>query len=110
MSPYGYHWRTVIRPEALRMAGGTFSLTGEYMGGALCARCQWKEPELDGQPKSRLEVAHLDGNVTNDEEDNLAVLCVQCHRSLDYPLWSKRCRETRSLRKDRLRPLLQEIA
>jgi 5-methylcytosine-specific restriction endonuclease McrA len=33
-----------------------------------------------------LEVAHLDGDRSNDDLDNLAVLCPTCHRMVDIDL------------------------
>lgn len=87
---YGWTWRTVTRPAALKRA--------DYA----CERCR--------RPWRPLEVAHLDGDPANMRPSNLAVLCLACHRRHDYSRWAARCRETRSARKDAGRPLLQERA
>lgn len=43
-----------------------------------CARCNWCEinPRTG---KSPLEVEHIDGNFKNNSEDNLVLLCPNCH-------------------------------
>ena len=43
-----------------------------------CARCGWSEinPFTKIIP---LEIEHLDGNYTNNKEDNLILLCPNCH-------------------------------
>lgn len=118
-SPYDYHWRSVTRPEALLAAGGRFERgvspdnkpQGKYIGGARCERCKWVEQQLGGgRPKkrSRIEIAHLDGDPWNNDPDNRAVLCTSCHRAHDYESWARKCRETRGGKKDLARPLLQE--
>ena len=43
-----------------------------------CARCGWGETnEYTG--KIPLEVEHIDGNYKNNKEDNLVLLCPNCH-------------------------------
>lgn len=37
---YGREWRTVVRPRILARAGGIFSHTGLYLGGACCEQCR----------------------------------------------------------------------
>lgn len=106
-SAYGYDWRARIRPRLLAQAGGVFQ-DCRYIGGAKCERCSL--PEMYMQKRSRRQIAHLDGNVGNTKPDNLAVLCIACHRAHDYKLWAERCRETRSTRKDQARPILQEAS
>lgn len=86
---YGHHWRTVTRPRILERAGGR------------CERC--------GRKIVRLEVAHLvilPPDPRHDQDDNLAGLCVRCHKAQDWASWSKACRATRARRKDRERPIL----
>lgn len=86
---YGHRWRTVTRPRILQRAGKS------------CERC--------GKFWHKLEVAHLEippGEPGHDDDDNLAALCIPCHRRHDYPEWARKCRETRAKRKDRNRPLL----
>ena len=43
-----------------------------------CARCGWGErnPFTNNIP---LEIEHIDGNYTNNTEDNLILLCPNCH-------------------------------
>lgn len=43
-----------------------------------CARCGWGEinPYTNKIP---LEIEHIDGNYTNNNEDNLTLLCPNCH-------------------------------
>lgn len=43
-----------------------------------CARCGWEEknPYTGNIP---LEIEHIDGNYKNNKEDNLIVLCPNCH-------------------------------
>ena len=43
-----------------------------------CARCGWHEINpITG--KSPLEVEHIDGNYMNNKEENLILLCPNCH-------------------------------
>ena len=70
--------------------GETNGLSGEYSlakyirrymlekAGHRCERCGWCEVHpVTG--KSPLEVHHKDGNYLNNSEDNLEVLCPNCH-------------------------------
>jgi hypothetical protein len=43
-----------------------------------CARCGWgeKNPYTKNIP---LEIEHIDGNFLNNKEDNLILLCPNCH-------------------------------
>lgn len=43
-----------------------------------CARCGWGEKNIHTN-KIPLEVEHIDGNYQNNEEDNLILLCPNCH-------------------------------
>src|SRR5437016_3929657 len=82
--PYGHKWRTVHRPESLKRAGGKFK-GGVYIGGAACERCNQADLFLYG--RTILEVAHLDGNSSNNAIKNRAALCHSCHRKIDYSSW-----------------------
>ena len=43
-----------------------------------CARCGWSKinPHTNNIP---LEIEHLDGNFQNNKEDNLILICPNCH-------------------------------
>ena len=45
----------------------------------ICAYCGFGVPEV-------LEVAHVDGNRSNDDIENLAILCPTCHKMHDIDL------------------------
>ena len=46
--------------------------------GGKCSRCGWNEPHpLSNVPP--LEIHHIDGNAKNSWEENLTVLCPNCH-------------------------------
>ena len=45
----------------------------------ICAHCGFGVPEV-------LEVAHLDGNRSNNAVENLAILCPNCHKMHDINL------------------------
>jgi hypothetical protein len=110
---YNYRWQTYYRPIMILRAGGRFTPAatadeeaprGIYVGGARCLRCGKLEETV--RKRSRIEVAHLDGDPTNNDWSNLACLCQSCHRLHDYKQWAARCKETRSIRKDQARPVL----
>jgi len=63
------------------------------------------------------EGAHLDGDPTNNEEDNLAYLCRKRHRAHDrrewaakFSAWIRRRREERIEAKDNARPITRLLA
>lgn len=99
---YGYHWRTKIRPAVLARDGRR------------CVRCgDGDRPRSSG--RSYLEIAHLDPNGGWDLE-NLATMCVPCHKREDYPTWAPaqraaqvERREQRIDAKDAARPILAYI-
>jgi len=43
-----------------------------------CARCRWHKSNIV-TGKVMLEVDHIDGNSENNNEDNLILLCPNCH-------------------------------
>ena len=46
--------------------------------GHKCCKCGWDKPHpISGTPP--LEINHIDGDATNTWEDNLEVLCPNCH-------------------------------
>ena len=72
-----------------------------------CEQCRVHNRALvvrEGGRKVRivLTMAHLDHNPANNQHSNLKLLCQRCHLAYDQ-LHHK---ETRSIRKDRARPLL----
>jgi len=102
MTPYGYHWRTVHRPAAIARA---------YWE---CVRCSL--PDRPRGLRSALDVAHLDGDVNNMAEENLAALCRRCHAAHDLPVWAVHYRAWLERRKaeriavlDAGRPILQYL-
>ena len=105
MSRYDYE-HTKLRRELLRECGGLFS-KGRYTGGAFCQKCRWIE-WVKGK-RSRLELAHLDGNIANRNKKNLRLLCVPCHKAHDRKRWLPRIRWTWAGKNDRKRPLLQGV-
>ena len=46
--------------------------------GEVCLQCKWnkKNPSTNRVP---LEIDHIDGNADNNMEDNLRILCPNCH-------------------------------
>jgi hypothetical protein len=114
--PYGWHWRTVTRPQILRRAGGIFE-RGAYIGGARCERCQIPDAmPLSVWRRSEIEVAHLDGDLQNEDDANLAALCSGCHHAIDYRVWALQFytwlhaeRQRRIERADARRPLLELV-
>lgn len=46
--------------------------------GNKCARCGWGEKNIYTN-KTPLEVEHIDGNYKNNNEENLILLCPNCH-------------------------------
>lgn len=46
--------------------------------GDKCSRCGWNTPNpVTGRPV--LEIEHIDGNSTNNDEENLDLICPNCH-------------------------------
>ncbi len=64
----------------------------EQLGQIVCAHCGFGIRDV-------LEVAHLDGNQSNNTVDNLAILCPNCHKMHDLDLIS-----TETIRTMRDRP------
>ncbi len=58
------------------------------------------------QIRVQLHVAHLNHTPGDDRDENLKALCQWCHLNLD----KLHHKETRSIRKDSRRPVLQETA
>lgn len=77
-------------------------------------RCQTPDVyPLSVWQRSQIECAHLNGDPSDDSEENTAALCHPCHRALDYNQWAAAFRawllreaDERRARKDRERPIL----
>lgn len=68
-SRYPANWKTEIRPRILERAGH---------------RCEWcgaenYHPHPETGSKVILTVAHIDHDITNNTDGNLAALCQRCH-------------------------------
>ena len=68
-------------------------------------RCEWcgaenYEPHPVTGSRVVLTVAHIDHDVTNNEPDNLAVLCQRCHLTHDAGLHAQHAAETRRRRRE----------
>jgi hypothetical protein len=70
-----------------------------------CQRCKLADVSWNG--RSILQAAHLDGNPSNDDDSNRAILCIWCHRKHDYLVWKIRRHQTRGGQRDAARPILQ---
>ena len=101
-SPYCHIWRTKLRPETL--ARDCYE----------CVRCAM--PDRPMGLRSNLEVAHLDGDRTNNAPENRATFCCRCHKAHDYNEWSRKFkawleaeRQRRLDEKDEGRPILKML-
>jgi hypothetical protein len=57
-----------------------------------------------------LTIAHLNQIAGDDRDENLAALCQWCHLTHDRQQHIRSSKETRLTRKDRSRPILQEVS
>jgi len=73
---FGRKWRTVVKPELLKRAGGRFDDSGQYLGGARCEDCgkpdltqvltvTWTDPETE---KRRMIWRYLSGGYWRNEQ------------------------------------------
>lgn len=67
------------------------------------ARCEYGRFLFQRRVRIVLTVAHLNHTPGDDRDENLRALCQWCHLNFD----ARKHKETRCLRKDRQRPLLQ---
>jgi len=82
---YPRNWKTEIRPRILERAKH---------------QCEWcgaenyqSHPETGS--KVILTVAHIDHDITNNREDNLAALCQRCHLRHDAKQHTQNAQKTR---------------
>mgnify|MGYP003414046086 FL=1 len=77
---YIERWK-VGKETGLKGAYGIYSNIRKYLFRKYnnkCAQCGWGEINPYSQTIP-LEVEHKDGNYTNNKEDNLILLCPNCH-------------------------------
>ena len=129
---YGALWRTVTRPRILARANHrceqcgvpNYAEVSRIDGAWLDVKATWSEGVLklwrdgDGEPLSKrpegrrrkvrivLTIAHLNHVAGDDRDENLRALCQWCHLSYDQLHHA----ETRAIRKDAARPLLNAAA
>lgn len=95
---YPPDWRTVIRPRILDRAKHCCEGSPRY------PRCR----AANGQPhpvtssKVVLTIAHLDHDVSNNDDSNLAALCQRCHLTHDAQQHAMNARQTRAHRSGQL--------
>ena len=46
--------------------------------GEMCSQCRWNQKSLY-TGRSPIEIDHIDGNANNNSENNLRLLCPNCH-------------------------------
>lgn len=102
---------TEVRNRIRKRSGGRFE-NGEYSGGAHCEDCDLVDGErfksrAGAWVKTQIQISHLDHEDLTRfyDEDNLKARCGRCHLKADAPVH----RASRSIRKDRKRPLLMEV-
>lgn len=72
-SDYPSNWKTEIRPAILNRANNRCEICG----------AKNYEPHPITGSKVVLTIAHLDNDITNNRDENLAALCQKCHNSHD---------------------------
>jgi hypothetical protein len=88
---YPADWRSEIRPRILSRAGNCCEGSPRY------PRCR----AANGQPHPVtgstvvLTIAHMDHDVSNNADDNLAALCQRCHLTHDAQQHAANARQTR---------------
>lgn len=91
---------------------------GGYWWDVLSGGC-WRRPDGSvGRPPKGLRrrhvaivltIAHLNSTPGDDRPENLKALCQWCHLNFDQALHVANSRRTRSIRKDRARPILEAL-
>lgn len=78
---YIENWKKGLNSGGNKIHGKVSRIVRKYLFkkyDSKCSRCGWKEinPFTNTIP---LEVEHIDGNPTNHKEENLVLLCPNCH-------------------------------
>ncbi len=94
-NPYGYEWRAKIKPAAL---------VRDCYQCRICAM-----PDRPMGLRTTLQGAHLNGDNTDNRDENVGILCDGCHKKHDYPIAEPRKHAKRCERKDPARPLFAGI-
>jgi hypothetical protein len=132
---YGAEWKRRVRPRILERAGHKCQQCGKsnhsvaYVycqkvnaqriqywaqkggsvwrdsSGMVLPRSKWPAPGMPRKIRVILQIAHLNHVAGDDREENLRALCGWCHLHWD----ADEHRNTRALRKDASRPLLQQL-
>jgi hypothetical protein len=95
---YPNNWKSEIRPRILARAMNACEGSPRY------PRCR----AANGQPHPVtgstvvLTIAHLDHDVSNNSDDNLAALCQRCHLAHDAQQHAANARQTRERRSGQL--------
>lgn len=104
-SKYPSDWKTVIRPRILTRDRNKCAFCGVANYVNLKAKCcAWphfgdKHNRCLGcnkpRPRVVLTIAHLDHDIANNDDSNLAALCQRCHLKHDAKLHATNARRTR---------------
>ena len=79
---YPKNWKTEIRPSILKRAGNKCEFCGVE---------NYKPHPITGS-KVVLTIAHLDHDISNNNDTNLRALCQKCHNGHDGKYRSRRRR------------------
>lgn len=110
---YPADWHTNIRPRILEREDHRCKQCGVRNKADLpttcCAKPHYNEKgkcQSCGRRRPRvvLTIAHLDHDITNNNDDNLAALCQRCHLTYDAKHHAANARKTRQRKKASERP------
>lgn len=95
---YPPNWKTEIRPRILKRAGNCCEGSPRY------PRCRAANDEPHPVTGSMvvLTIAHLDHDIDNNADHNLAALCQRCHLTHDAQQHAANARQTRDRRSGQL--------
>lgn len=106
-SKYPADWKTVIRPRILARAASRCEKCGvenyAWLPAKCCAGPHYSDKDgfrrclgcRKHRPRVVLTIAHLDHDITNNKDSNLAALCQRCHLTYDAKLHATNARKTR---------------